>query len=272
MKTEKALKSKPFPESLKQHWENNDGVDFAIALARLTGWMLQVDWLTGHEHAEIKDMIPVRVYVETNRDIVFDFMGKKSVMAYNQHIIRKIAMKRVKGDKQHIATRCYTEEALRELPLRVRASEHGIEKATAAILANRDFLALIPVRQNPYISGHDASQFSHGNCVPYAEALHDLTGLTPLGIEVSKYSQDCGSKLGFCHAVILHADGNVEDSWGTQPLSVILERFYIEEYQINEQIFLDAKQRQRRDYSDRYQAAYDKALYLLKEHRLNTAE
>lgn len=264
MKAKKNVKSKTFPDVLLKQWENSDGVDFAIALTRLTGWMLQVDWLASGEHDDIKNMIPVRVYVETNRDVVFDFTGKKSVMAFNEYVIRPIAMKRVKNGVQNIATRCYTEEALRELPLRVRSSEYGIERATAAILAHPTYLTLIPKRQNPEISGHDASQFSHGNCVPFAEVIHNLTGLPAVGIEVSKYSEECGSRLGFCHAVILHPDGNVEDAWGMQPLSVILERFHIREYQMNAQIFLDAKERQTREYPDRYQKAYEKATGLLK--------
>lgn len=263
MKVNKAIKSKPFPEILLKQWENNDGVDFAIALARLTGWMLQVDWLAAGEHDEIENMIPVRVYVETNRDVVFDFTGKKSIMAFNKYVIMPIAMKRIKNGVQNIATRCYTEDALRELPLRVRSSNYGIERATTAILANLDYLALIPKRQNPHISGHDASQFSHGNCVPFAEAIHDLTGLPAVGIEVFKYADECGSRLGFCHALIFHPDGNVEDAWGIQPLSVILERFYITDYQMSPEIFLEAKERQRKEYSDRYNKAYAKARNLL---------
>lgn len=263
MKVIKALKSKSFPDVLIKQWENNDGVDFAIALARLTGWMLQVDWLAGSENEELENMIPVRVYVETNRDVVFDFTGKKSIMAFNKYVITPLAMKRIKKGVQNISTRCYTEEALRELPLRVRATNYGIERATIALLANTDYLALIPKRQNLHISGHDASQFSHGNCVPYAEAIHDLTNLPAVGIEVLKYADECGSRLGFCHAVILHPDGNVEDSWGIQPLSVILERFYIKEYKMGPQIFLEAKERQRKEYSERYDKAYVKARSLL---------
>ena len=263
MKPKKNVKLDTFPDVLLKQWEKNDGVDFAIALARLTGWMLQVDWLASGEHDEVKNMIPIRVYVETNRDIVFDFTGKKSVMAFNKYVIQPIAFKRIRNGAQNISTRCYTEEALCELPLRVRSSDNGIEKASLAILAHPTFLSSIPKRQNPEISAQEASQFSHGNCVPFAEAIHDLTSLPVVGIEVSKYSDLCGSRLGFCHTVILHPDGNVEDSWGIQPLSVILERFYIDEYQMNEQIFLDAKERQKREYPERYKKAYEQAAGLL---------
>lgn len=264
MKSKKNVKPKNFPDALLKQWEKNDGVDFAISLARLTGWMLQVDWLTSDEDDDVQNMIPLRVYVETNRDLVFDFIGKKSVMAFNKYVIQPIAFQRLRNGFKNITTRCYTEEALRDLPLRVRLSNYGIEKATLAILAHPTFLSSIPKRQNPEIPAQEASQFSQGNCVPFAEVMHELTNLPAMGIEVSKYSDVCGSLLGFCHAVIMHPDGNVEDSWGIQPLSVILERFYIEEYQMSEQIFLDAKARQRRESLDLYNEAYKKASNVLK--------
>jgi len=264
MQQKKNVKTKAFPDVLLKLWEKNDGVDFAIALARLTGWMLQVDWLTSDEDEDVQNMIPIRVYVETNRNIVFDFIGKKSVIAFNKYVIQPIAFGRLRNGLKNITTRCYTEEALRELPLKVRSSDYGIEKATLAILAHPTFLASIPKRQNPEISAQVASQFSHGNCVPFAEVMQEMTALPAMGIEVSKYSDVSGSRLGFCHAVIVHTDGNVEDSWGIQPLSVILERFYIEDYTMSEQIFLDAKDRQKRESPDRYNEAYKKALNLLK--------
>ncbi|KQB99842.1 hypothetical protein [Pedobacter sp. Hv1] len=267
MESKKAPKNKPFPDALIKQWEKNDGVDFAIALARITGWILQVDWLCSREDDDVHDMVPLRVYVETNRDVVFDFTGKKSMMAFHKYTIMPIASKRLKNGLQNKATRSYTEQELREMPLRVRASDYGIEKATQAILANSAYLALIPKRENSYISGHDAVLFSQGNCVPFADAVQQLTSLPAVGIEVSAYSEECGSQLGFCHAVILHPDGTVEDSWGVQPLSVILERFYIKDYQISPQIFEDAKQRHIRENPDRYMHAYKKAVSLLTPYR-----
>lgn len=255
---------------LIKRWEKSDGIDFAIALARLTGWMLQVDWLTLNEHDAEKNMIPVRVYVETNRDIVFDFTGKRSVMAFHKYIIRPIAFKRSRMRNEHIATRCYSEEALRELPLKVQASEDEIQKATDAILAHATYLNLVPKRLNPEIPAYIASGFSHGNCVPFAHAFHDVTGLPAVGIEVSKYADNCANPLGFCHSVILHPDGQVEDSWGKQPLAEVLERFYIREYRMNPDIYYNRKVIQMREYPDRYHKAYELAISLLNGNSLGS--
>lgn len=62
-----------------RNWENKDGVNFAIALARITGWLLHVDWLTIDQHAKVKDMTPLRVYVGIDTDYIFDFNGKKHI-------------------------------------------------------------------------------------------------------------------------------------------------------------------------------------------------
>ncbi|MFF5384210.1 hypothetical protein [Pedobacter suwonensis] len=263
------MKLKPnsaaFPPALISHWEKSDGINFAIALARITGWMLQVDWLTGSQETTENEMIPVRVYVETNQDVVFDFTGKKGIMAFNQYVIRRVAASRVRPDKTYISTRCYQEENLLEMPLRVKANEAEIERATKAIFANPSFLALIPKRQNPEIPAYLASKFSHGNCIPFAQALSELTGLQAMGISVSRYHPDCGNKLGFCHVVILHPDGSVEDSWGKQSLQQVLDRFYILEYTMNRDIYLLHQTRQKFESAQYYEDAYILAKSLLKE-------
>ncbi|TCC98774.1 hypothetical protein [Pedobacter hiemivivus] len=268
MKAKNNIKAKTFPDVMMKRWENSDGIDFAIALARLTGWMLQVDWLTTEQHADVENMTPVRVYVETNRDVVFDFTGKKGIMAFNKYVIQPIAGKRTRTPTAYIDTRCYSEQALRELPLRVKANDTEIEKATSAISAHPTFLDTIPKRQNPEIPAYLASKFSHGNCVPFADALMNLTGLPAAGIDVMKYADECGSRLGFCHAIIIHPDGQVEDAWGKQPLSEVLERFYIKEYTMSATIFEERKAIQSREYPDRYQDAYKLAISFLKDHSL----
>lgn len=260
MKLKQKIKSKGFSEVLIKHWEKTDGINFAIALARISGWMLQIDWLTLNQHAEVENMTPIRVYVETNKDVVFDFTGKKSVIAFHKYVILPIAMKKAKTRTESVATRCYSEETLRELSLKYSASEYEIEKATSAILANPAFMSLIPKRVNPEIPAFLASQFSHGNCVPYACALQNSTGMPALGISVSKYQDECGNKLDFCHAVVLHPDGDVEDAWGKQSLQEVLDRFYIQEYRMTTAIYDEHKNRQFNEHADRYQKAYDLAI------------
>ena len=97
--------SSAFNDVLIKHWEKSDGVNFAIALARITGWMLQVDWLANERHADVEDLTPVRVYVETNRDVVYDFTGKKNMMAFHKYVILPIAIKRTKTRKENDDTR-----------------------------------------------------------------------------------------------------------------------------------------------------------------------
>ena len=69
--------------------------------------------------------------------------------------------------------------------------------------------------------------------------------------------------------MILHPDGNVEDSWGVQPLAVVLERFHIDEYKVSNEIFIYARARQIHEYPDRYKNAYEKAISLLSGKRSN---
>jgi hypothetical protein len=78
-----------FPEGVKQHmgqakirqregfapklieeWEAEDCVNFAVALARITGWLLHVDWLTPSDEEDIpeSELKPLRVYVGDNRE------------------------------------------------------------------------------------------------------------------------------------------------------------------------------------------------------------
>jgi hypothetical protein len=255
--------SSNFPEALVKHWEKSDGVNFAIALGRLTGWMLQVDWLASEQHSLEADMTPVRVYVETNNDVIFDFTGKKSMKAFHKYVILPIGIKRSKTRSESIDTRCYSEQKLREMPLKVKATEYEIEKATKAILANPSYLSFIPKRQNPDIPAHIASQFSHGRCVPFAEALKDLSGLTAVGISVIKYNEDCANQLGFCHTVIQHTDGLVEDAWGKQTLQQVLDRFYIDECEMSQEIFDLHRSRQQHEFPEIYKEAYEMAKNLL---------
>ena len=40
-----------FPPKLIEEWEADDCVNFAVALARLTGWLLHVDWIVKSREA-----------------------------------------------------------------------------------------------------------------------------------------------------------------------------------------------------------------------------
>ena len=56
-----------FPKNEIESWEQDDCVNFAIALARLTNWLLHVDWFTNsfdpRSDEDPSNMVPIRVYV-----------------------------------------------------------------------------------------------------------------------------------------------------------------------------------------------------------------
>ncbi|MGN6638027.1 MAG: hypothetical protein ACTHJ8_03890, partial [Mucilaginibacter sp.] len=117
-----------FPEQLIREWENSDGVNFAIALARETGWLLQVDWWAYSSNDVVENMRSLRVYVATDGDAVYDFNGKKLIQAYNTYVVQPIARKR-NYPGNGISSRFYSEEKLWDLPLRVKPSAAEIIKA-----------------------------------------------------------------------------------------------------------------------------------------------
>ena len=73
-----------FPDELLREWENSDGVNFAIALARASGWLLYVDWWTQNQGDPVDKMKSLRVYVGTDGDAIYDFNGRKIIQAYNR--------------------------------------------------------------------------------------------------------------------------------------------------------------------------------------------
>ena len=71
-----AMKKKrptPFPDYILRDWEASDGVNFAVALARITGWLLHVDWWTPTDNKEaVENMKSLRVYVGNNSNHIYD--------------------------------------------------------------------------------------------------------------------------------------------------------------------------------------------------------
>jgi len=256
---------KYFHNSLIDKWEKKDGVDFAIALSRVTGWLLQVDWFASHENDIEENMIPLRVSVGTDQNDIFDFMGKSNLDNYYGNILKPIAAKRLKGGGQGgILNRFYSEEKLNTLPLRFKPNEIEIEKAKEIILNNALFLNLVPQRLNPKIPAHIAAQYTYGDCVVFAQAKKDFSNLPAMAIMVSRYSyQFKYSKLGFCHCVNIHSDGEVEDVWGKQPLSKILERFGILEYSMSAEIHNEANENLKRNSPEKYKTSYDQIIQFL---------
>jgi hypothetical protein len=249
-----------------RNWENQDGVNFAIALARITGWLLHVDWLTIDQHAKVEDMTPLRVYVGIDSDYIFDFNGKKHIQAYNKYVVTPIAAKRVSNGRGNVATRYYSEELLKSLPLRVRPSETEIQKAHDAIIAHATYLEKIPKRLNPEIPAYDAARFTYGWCTVYAEVIREIKGQPSVAIIVSKYTEEYSlSKIGYCHSINLHPDGEAEDVWGKQPLQYILDRFGVLEYTMDEAMQQKNNLGLKENSPEKYKEVYDLAVSLVRQ-------
>jgi hypothetical protein len=151
-----------FPDQLIREWEKSDGVNFAIALARASGWLLQVDWWAQSQNDTVDEMKSLRVYVATDGDAVYDFNGKKLIQAYNQYVVTPIAQKR-KYTGAGISSRFYSEEKLWTLPLRGKPSESAILKAADALRKYPFLLEKMPRRINPEVPAHLAANLLMGS-------------------------------------------------------------------------------------------------------------
>lgn len=171
-----------------------------------------------------------------------------------------IAEKRAYRRHGGILTRYYSEATLKTLPLRVKANETYIKKAQIEILKNRSFCEKIPKRLNPIIPADRAAQFSFGWCAPFASALEQAKSLIAIGIVAVKYSPDQSNTPGYFHSVVLHPDGDVEDSWGKQPLQRILDRFGVLEYVLSREEHLEKNARLMKNSPEKYASAYHEAL------------
>lgn len=263
-----------FADELIEAWEARDCVDFAIALARRTGWLLHVDWWSNStEHQDdmpVEQLRPMRVYVADDRHRIFDVRGVKSFVEFSDHIIWPLAV-RMRTGNGGVYTRYYGEKDLASLPLRARPDEARIARASEAIAANPGFLAAIPPRKPPNLPAHKAAWFSLGRCAAYAEALHEQTGLPVVGLIAMRFSALHGGPDrpgGYVHSVATHPDGMAEDAWGKASLSDIAERFGVVEFTISRDAHRSMVASIRRNSEASYIVALDEARELVRRHRL----
>ncbi len=269
----KAQRSEGFGEQLIAEWEAEDCVNFAVALARMTGWLLHVDWwstsTTLHANIPLDQLKPLRVYVADNRDSIFDVRGVKTISEFNQSTIVKL-VQRVATGTGGVTTRFYEESRLGQLPLRWQPDETKITRATAAIKANSRYLATIPHRPQPCIPAHDAARYTFGRCAAFAEAMQELKGLQPIALLAVRFSpQFSGTKRaenGYFHSIVLHPDGMAEDAWGKAAVEDIAERFGVVEFQTSVDIHRAAVENIRRGSLDLYEHEFKKALGIIQTH------
>lgn len=264
-----------FAPKLIEEWESSDCVNFSVALSRLTGWLLHVDWWSSsashEENISVERLIPLRVYVADNHDKIFDVRGVKSLQDFTQGTIAKIARDIATG-RGGVYTRYYDEKKLATLPLRVQPDELSIARANAEILANPHFLGAIPLRTAPYIPAYPSAQFTFGRCAAFAEAMKELTGLQPVALLVKRFSQAYAgtkrSENGYIHSVVLHADGMAEDSWGKATLSEIASRFGAVEFITSAQEHRNVVDSLKKNSHDIYESARQYAIDLIQAHYL----
>jgi hypothetical protein len=262
-------KTSGFPPHLVKSWEDGDTVNFAIALARVTGWLLHVDWWTlSEEEEDATNMKSLRVYVGDDQQGVFDLRGKQKITSFSQKIVLPILKERGNG-KGGVRTRYYSEEKLLTLPLRVKPDLERVRIAEEAIRNNPSFLDKIPKRTAPFIPAYLAADYTFGRCAAYATAMHELTGFPVTAIIADQYTDQFSlSKKGYAHSIVLHMDGIAEDAWGIQPMERILARYGIKRCSLSEDEHWRVNENLKRNSLDKYQEAYEQALSLLKKYIL----
>lgn len=259
--------SKEFPEYIIQNWEASDGVNFAIALARITGWILQVDWWSPSDNEEIVDnMKPLRVYVCNNSNQIYDIKGKQTITTFIDRIIMPLAQKRG-SCYGGIVSRFYSERELFNLPLRIKPNEAKIQEVQKNICNNTDYLEKIPLRDEPKVPAHIAAKFTFGYCNPFAEALRDLKGYKPIAIIAKEYNEQFElSNLGYAHSFVLDKDDNAMDIWGIDSVENIIQRFGITRYELDESAHLQVNQTLKRNSQEKYNEVYEESVAIIKEY------
>lgn len=264
-----------FAPQLIDEWEADDCVNFAVGLARMTGWLLHVDWWsTSTEHREdipLDQLRPLRVYVADNHDQIFDVRGTRSIREFSEKILFKLIRTRGLGNGG-VYTRFYDEEKLSSLPLRCQPNEAEIARAIEEIRANPHFLAAIPARTQPSIPAHKAAQYSYGHCAAFAEAMRELTGLQPAALLAVRFSplfeNTRRSESGFFHSVVLHPDGMAEDVWGKASVEDIASRFGVTEFKVSSEEHRRVVEKIRQSSNDVYETVRKDAMDLIQAHRL----
>jgi hypothetical protein len=84
-----------------------------------------------------------------------------------------------------------------------------------------------------------------------------------MAISASRYAPFAIGKIGFCHSVNIHPDGEWEDAWGKQQPLNILNRYGIETYTLSEELQQDVTSRLRKNSSELYEEYYNLAETLL---------
>lgn len=164
----------------------------------------------------VEELRPLRVYVADNHDKVFDVRGIKSIMEFNEGVIRRKAQHAYPGSGA-VYTRYYAEDRLASLPLRSQPDPALISLAMDPIRDNALYLSAIEPRTTPFIPAHEAARYSYGACAAFAQAMHTVHGLRPTALLGTRFSPmfegTIRGKSIYFHSVAMHEDGTAEDAW-----------------------------------------------------------
>lgn len=264
-----------FTSDVIAEWESEECVNFAVALARTTKWLLHVDWwvpsIDPNNNIPFEMCKPLRVYVADNQYDVFDVRGIRKVFSFHLRTIRQLAERYGRGS---VRTCYYSETRLATAPLLNGPDELKIERAALLIQQNAAYLAAIPKRVLPLIPAYQAADFAYGRCVPYAEALFEMTGLMPVALMAESFAPEfVGTRTGdngYVHSVVLHADGMGEDSWGKAPLAEIAGRLGVTQFRVGREEHQKAVKNLKRNSPDEYKTAFDEAKAVINQYCLPT--
>lgn len=255
-----------FSPALIRTWKADDGVNFAIALAELSNWLLHITWLTPRENSDLSEMKPLWVHVEDDCNYVYDFeSGRKIIDAFYKYYVSPIAQKRYPKliNTWSFQTKYYSPEEVFNLPLRVKPTKEKVEIAKSHILNNKSFLNRIPKRINS-IPAHIAANYSFGKCILFAKALEMQTGKKAVAL-INKENQ---SYKPSCHSVILHDEKTAEDSWGIQSLEHISDRYGFVNYEISENFVNELVKQAISGNSNEYEKQLNDAISIIQQHRV----
>lgn len=263
----KKKKSIQFPEYILRDWEASDGVNFAVALARITGWLLHVDWWSPTDNKEKEEnMKSLRVYVGTNSNHIYDVKGKQTIATFTNNIIKPILNKRGE-DYGAVVTRYYSEAKLFTLPMRVKPDEDRVKNAQEIISANSNFLDTIQKRQAPLVPAYIAADFTFGQCNPFATALSDLKNYTPVALIAKEYNKLFNSsKIGYIHSFVYDNEGNTIDVWGKDTVENIAGRFGASKYELDEAEHFKVSQKLKTNSPEKYNEIYAKAVGIINQY------
>lgn len=255
----KKQSSNGFLPHLVREWDEEDGVNFAIALTRMTRWILYVAFVTDISGKKIV----LRMFVGNHLREVYDFSGHIDYSSFLQTKLFPIAQERT-NSIYAISTCYYHESELEQVPLRTMPNEQKIRLAQEAILKNTLFLAPIKIRDERNIPAFFCARYSFDYCSIFADAKRDLHQLPAFAIDVKKYEEKYFEPtLGYCYSINMHPDGQYEDVWGKQPLEIILKRFGILEYELSESMHISVSAKLKKSDTIKYNHFYEESVFLI---------